>query len=558
MKKILFLILLFTSLVYSRGDVNRASRWTLISATVLESIYDINVGTTASDNVIRTFKIIGDADSDGSATTSETLQLTLTPNAIPTSSTWAFTSTQGAGYSFDKSVGIMTTAPDKPLEINSATGLGMRLTYNDADGTAANYVDYEVTSSGDATITPSGGDVTIAGNTISTTFNSVSLKTDVSGDNWQFLGFQAGASNTGTRSNGFGYLSLQNNTGAESNGFGYRSLRYNTSASSNGFGYRSLLHNQGANNTAMGGDAFNTFNENTGGNKTFDNTDVDATGDSIVVTAHGFGSVGDYVNLTYTQGTSAITGLTNGAVYQFQIQHADTLVGRSTNITAAGSGTGHTFTPQYVYTNSTAIGYNAEPTASNQIMLGDANVTNVVTAGTLTVGEFTQYFTVYASATTVGGTAPTPTTIETFRGLLFNANAEEAFIEFEVPDDWNGTSDMELKIYGFPTAGDAVADGEVVEFDATYRSIAEGEAYDNGTAVTISPNYTQSGGGTDKALIELEATIAYTGGNQPLTKGDVMGFKINRDVTTSDTYSGDFNVIKFEIAYTANTFSLHN
>ena len=178
--------------------------------------------------------------------------------------------------------------------------------------------------------------------------------------------------------------------------------------------------------------------------------------------------------------------------------------------------------------------------------------------GAITVADFYQYITIYASAAGVGGTAPTATTDDTFRGLLFNADAELAFIEFEVPDDWNGTSDLTLKIYGFPDTGDAVADSEKIEFDAVYRSIAEGEPHDNGTAVTITPNYTQSGGGTDEALIELEGTIDYDNENQTIAKGDVVGFKINRDVSGDDTYSGDFNVIKFEIKYTANTFTIHN
>lgn len=60
-------------------------------------------------------------------------------------------------------VGIGTTAPDKALEINSATGANLRLTYNDADGSAVNYADFSMSSGGDLTITPSGGDVAIVG-----------------------------------------------------------------------------------------------------------------------------------------------------------------------------------------------------------------------------------------------------------------------------------------------------------------------------------------------------------------------------------------------------------
>lgn len=68
----------------------------------------------------------------------------------------------GSAY-FLNSVGFNTTAPDKQVEINHATGQNLRLTYNDANGSAANYVDFTTSSSGDLTITPSGGDVTIAG-----------------------------------------------------------------------------------------------------------------------------------------------------------------------------------------------------------------------------------------------------------------------------------------------------------------------------------------------------------------------------------------------------------
>jgi Chaperone of endosialidase len=66
-------------------------------------------------------------------------------------------------------IGINTSAPDKQVEINSATGDCLRLTYNDSDGTATNYVDILVSSSGDLTLTPSGGDVNISSHNGSTT-----------------------------------------------------------------------------------------------------------------------------------------------------------------------------------------------------------------------------------------------------------------------------------------------------------------------------------------------------------------------------------------------------
>lgn len=66
-------------------------------------------------------------------------------------------------------VGIGTTTPDKQLEINSTDGNCLRLTYNDSDGSATYYVDFLVSSSGDLTITPSGGDIEISSANIHTT-----------------------------------------------------------------------------------------------------------------------------------------------------------------------------------------------------------------------------------------------------------------------------------------------------------------------------------------------------------------------------------------------------
>ena len=46
-------------------------------------------------------------------------------------------------------------------------------------------------------------------------------------------------------------------------------------------------------------------------------------------------------------------------------------------IYGAGTGTGHIITPQFSYENTTSLGANSQPTKSNQVVLGDANVTEV-------------------------------------------------------------------------------------------------------------------------------------------------------------------------------------
>ena len=59
-------------------------------------------------------------------------------------------------------LGINTSSADKQVEINSSTGDCLRLTYNDADGTATNYTDFLVSNSGDLTLTPSGTSINIS------------------------------------------------------------------------------------------------------------------------------------------------------------------------------------------------------------------------------------------------------------------------------------------------------------------------------------------------------------------------------------------------------------
>lgn len=63
-------------------------------------------------------------------------------------------------------VGIGTSNPDKALEINSPNGNNLRLTYNDSNGSATYYTDLLVDSTGNLTITPVGGRVTVNGDIV--------------------------------------------------------------------------------------------------------------------------------------------------------------------------------------------------------------------------------------------------------------------------------------------------------------------------------------------------------------------------------------------------------
>lgn len=80
-----------------------------------------------------------------------------------TTATGSTSSTEKLRIKGDGGVGIGTINPGRRLDINDASGNTLRLTYNDNNGSAAYYVDYLVTASGNGSIVPSGGTVNVTG-----------------------------------------------------------------------------------------------------------------------------------------------------------------------------------------------------------------------------------------------------------------------------------------------------------------------------------------------------------------------------------------------------------
>jgi len=193
------------------------------------------------------------------------------------------------------------------------------------------------------------------------------------------FGLWAGKRNTADDGNFFGQESGQFNKGARVVGFGGETVQNNQGDDVVGIGNDALIYNEGNQNTAVGSESF-VFLTNVAGLKSFVSGDVTAGTDRIAITAHNFGTTGAFVNLLYSGVTG---GITNGKIYQFEIIDANTieLITDST-LDLDGTEDGD-LTPQYTYTNATTIGYNSQPTASNQVTLGNATVTEVDTYGAL-------------------------------------------------------------------------------------------------------------------------------------------------------------------------------
>lgn len=213
------------------------------------------------------------------------------------------------------------------------------------------------------------------------------------------FGANAGRFNTGGQQAAFGYNAGYNNINDNQSAYGYYAGYFNTGIFvtdlgafagefNNGDGLlacgeSAAIRNDGDNNTALGFNSFNVFTLDTGSAQ--DITSVDPPNNRITISGgHGFGANGTYKNLKATTTGVFPSGLSAGPDI-WQVISSTILECHTDSFIDTGSGT-HTLTPQFVYTNSTALGYNAEPDASNQVMLGDTNVTEVKTAGAMTLG----------------------------------------------------------------------------------------------------------------------------------------------------------------------------
>ncbi len=175
--------------------------------------------------------------------------------------------------------------------------------------------------------------------------------------------------------------------------------------------------------------------------------------------------------------------------------------------------------------------------------------------------SYTRHLDLDIGAAVLGPNAPAATTIGTSRGLGFDADNQAIYVEFDIPSDWDGASNMNFNIHWHGTSGDAVANTEKVKWDSHYRSVAIGEAVDNGTLVTATTTFTGGASETDKETYQTVIVIVYTGGNQPLTAGDILYMQIDRDVTGEagggGSYSGLGIITLVELEYTSIANASH-
>jgi hypothetical protein len=168
---------------------------------------------------------------------------------------------------------------------------------------------------------------------------------------------------SGSVNNAFGYLALTNSTASENNAFGHQALTNNTTGTLNSaFGHNALSANIiGSGNTAMGYAAL-------GSNLSENNTAIGLRSLQFNTSGSNNASLGKE-SLDHNTTGSGNTAV--GAIALF----ANTT---GSNNTAIGK---DALSQNVNYSNSTGIGFNAQVTGSNQVQIGNSDVTLVNTNG---------------------------------------------------------------------------------------------------------------------------------------------------------------------------------
>ena len=233
------------------------------------------------------------------------------------------------------------------------------------------------------------------------------------------VGYRAGYVNTAASTSAFGGFAMYSNTsGARNSAFGESALYANITGADNAvFGYRAGLSILGSNNVAIGAAAAIVFE---GSNITaigsgalasnVSGANVTAVGYLALTlnTANSNTAVGSLALTANTSG-AANTAVGNAALAAMETGGSCTAVGQGALVDATGgsntavgasaginiiAGTQNTYIGASAYpsvnvSNSIGIGYNARPTASNQVVIGNASVTETVLRGQVKGGAGT-------------------------------------------------------------------------------------------------------------------------------------------------------------------------
>ncbi len=266
--------------------------------------------------------------------------------------------------------------------------------------------------------------------------DDLTAKVSADGNNW-FDSFSidgtsglltvSGGLSTGTTNTRFGFDAGTNNSGNYQTVSGVSAGRNNSGNYQNANGVSAGYSNSGDNQTASG---TNSGRSNSGSGQTVSgvNSGYNNSGDfqtAIGVNA-GYGNSG-----IYNTACGYLSGYSNSGNRQTCIGVNAGRDNTANDVTAIGFGANF----QVGYENSTAIGYNSLCTSSNQVRLGNDNVSEVFSSGSFVSGSF-----IRPKAFTVA-TVPNAATSGAGAIVYLSNESGGANLAFSDGTDWRRVSD---------------------------------------------------------------------------------------------------------------------
>lgn len=153
-----------------------------------------------------------------------------------------------------------------------------------------------------------------------------------------------------------------------------------------------------------------------------------------------------------------------------------------------------------------------------------------------------------------GVAAPTETIRGNVAGFLFDADAEELFVQFCIPADWDGESDLVLAIYCVLTADEA--ENDIIDWETTVISVADHEDVDVAPTQTPGASHNIETNNSAGQLHKVQITLDYDNGGCPIAAGDNVTIRISRTANVGGAgYVAGVLVLDFCIEYQAIVLS---
>jgi hypothetical protein len=185
---------------------------------------------------------------------------------------------------------------------------------------------------------------------------------------------------------------------------------------------------------------------------------------------------------------------------------------------------------------------------------GATNYLDIDASGAVTLGgsaKITHHEQIPVTASIVQGSSVAAYASGTAAGMIANSNSDLFYTQLEIYPGWDGT-DIYYEVDWLPTTD--ITNGQTVIWQFSWRSNAETENVNAGTAATFTVTYNSTGTTTAGTKIHSRATLAFNNANQPITVDDHIHIKIYRDAT-ADSFAGDCIITAFEMLWTSNSLS---